>query len=441
MTAPTTWHPPKDVGDRDATISDAKHELERQYGYAKGVDDGTDVYTQRFGDVLKTYGPRVNDQVRQGKRQSPYISEAGLKGVYDWTVKTQLGIIPRSNPAPVITEWRPIFFFSAPGSGANNLVGPSSDVGNLVSDGWGQPGRALHVNHWRLNFPIGGYLGLMGGDPGLSYKEVIAAEGNDLELQIGLAIEETKRRFGDRWIDVIEFWFSGYSQSADGMVKAVLRLFGDGGKYAYLRHRINGLILFGNPARQPGLCRIGRNLWMPAPGWGISRDTFPDWLNAITYSITTVGDMYACAEDNTLLPGFYDWFVEAETSLGFIAYSTALLLPVLTSYLGIAGPLLGGIFGGAGAQVIALATGVALPFLSTVIGAVNAPGAVGPDPEFVRELSAQGLMTPQGITRVFGTLRALPGIQTHGEYFIPKPEFGGRTGVQVGYDIVADFRR
>ena len=34
---------------------------------------------------------------------------------------------------------------------------------------------------------------------------------------------------------------------------------------------------------------------------------------------------------------------------------------------------------------------------------------------------------------------ALPGLQAHGEYHVPKPEFGGRTGIQVGCDLVRTF--
>jgi hypothetical protein len=51
------------------------------------------------------------------------------------------------------------------------------------------------------------------------------------------------------------------------------------------------------------------------------------------------------------------------------------------------------------------------------------------------------LISPAGVTRVIRTLASLPGIQTHGEYHLPKPEFGGRTGIQVGCDILAAFRR
>jgi hypothetical protein len=434
------WHPPSEVGDVAPEISEAKEALDN-YTYGAGLKveklgsgQYNDTYTEAFGAALLAYGPKVNEDIRRGRRKPPFITPEGCKGVFDWSVKNQLGLL---HLAPVVdTSWRPIFLFSAPGSGANNMVGPSNDIGVECQN-------RLRINHRRLEFPIGGYLGLMGGDPGLSYIEVITKEGENLDLQVAAAIEETKRQVGDNWANVIEFWFSGYSQSADGMAKAVARLFGDGGKYSMLRDRINGLILFGNPARQPGLCRIGSNpkVFMDAPGWGISRDILPQWLNNITYSITTVGDMYACTEDNTLLPGFYDWFIQAETSLGFVGYSVALLLPVLTSYLNIAGPLVGGIFGDVGAQIIASSAGVALPFLSQAIGAVQAPGTVGPDPEFIKQLSAGGILSLGGISRVFNTLRALPGIQTHGLYWDPRPEFGGRRGIDVGYDIVAGFRR
>ena len=72
---------------------------------------------------------------------------------------------------------------------------------------------------------------------------------------------------------------------------------------------------------------------------------------------------------------------------------------------------------------------------------VNSYGGQTADPEKVAWLKANQLISPQGVTRVFKTLAALPGIQTHGEYHLPKPEFGGRTGIQVGCDILAAFRR
>lgn len=432
------WAPPSKVGDTGPKISDAKEVLDNySYGAAlkaeKAAGGYTDTYTEAFGAALAGYAIAVNEQVRKGQRQGVYVTTGG---VFDWTTQEQMGLLPVAGTPPPLV-YRPIYFFSAPGSGANNLVGPSSDVGNYVSDGWGQPGMALGLNHWRLNYPIGGYLGLMGGDPGESYIEVITAEGADLEVQVQLAIDEAKSR--GRLAD-IEFWFSSYSQGADGMKKAVARLFGDGGRFAQYRDRINGLILFGDPSRQPGPVKAGAGIEGYNPkGYGIARYEAPAWLQALTWSITTDGDMYACTEDDTLLPGFYRWFIAAETSLSFVEMSAGIVIPAIASYLNIAGPLIGGIFGAAGAAIIGAATGVGIPFLTQMLGT----GAVD-DPYVVQlrnDLSASGLLTIGGIEKLFKTLIALPGIQTHGMYFDPRPEFGGRTGVQVGYDIVASFRR
>jgi hypothetical protein len=240
------------------------------------------------------------------------------------------------------------------------------------------------------------------------------------------------------YFTTIEFWFGAYSQSADGMKKAIARQFGDGGRFEKLRSRINGLILFGDPSRQPGPVK-GQSAGYSPPGWGIARYLAPKWLEAISYSITTNGDMYACTADDTLLPGFYRWFIEAETSLSFVEFSAGIVIPAIASYLGIVGPLLGGLFGGAGAAIISGATGVGLPFLTQMLnsGAVEDPYIT----KLRNDLSAKGLLTIGGITKLFKTLAALPGIDTHGRYWEPRPEFGGRTGIQVGCEIMAGFRR
>lgn len=427
-----TWSPPQKVGDVDPTIPAAKAYLRTRFGYAKDLDD-TAVYTHRFGEVLKTFAPKRNKEIRDGHpvyANDPFVRE---DAVYDWTVKTAVGVLPRKSPPKrVPPPWRPIFIFSAPGSGARNDVGPGNDVGERCRN-------ELGINHVRLDFPMGGYLGLLGGDAGLSYIEVITAEGDDLERKIEWAIAETKRRYPDNWAQVIEFWGTAYSQSADGMVKAFWRLFGDGGKYAHLRARINGLLMFGNPARQPGRTKIGNS----PKGWGIARDHIPDWLQALVIDICTEQDMYATTEDNTLLPLLYDWFVKAEMDLGFIAFSAGILIPVIASYLDIAGPLIGGLFGDAGAQIIGLATGVALPFLRDALGsgAATDPALDEFRKEFEATLSARGLLTPQGIVKVFNSLKALTGLAAHGEYWQPKPEFGGRWGIWAAFDYVAAFRR
>jgi hypothetical protein len=429
-----TWAPPSKPGDSDPLIGAAKHKL-RNYKYGRdnlATDDTTNQYTNRFGAALRAYAVAVNEQIRKGIRKGPYVN---VNGVFDWTVKTQLGFLaPAPAPTPKPPAHRPIYYFSAPGSGATNTVGPANDVGVWAQD-------VLNINHIRLTFRMGGYLGLLGGDPGLSYIEVIADEAADLERQIenALRAEGMDADNPDTWLNTtIEFWFGAYSQSADGMKKAIARQFGDGGRFEKLRSRINGLILFGDPSRQPGPVK-GQSAGYSPPGWGIARYLAPKWLEAISYSITTNGDMYACTADDTLLPGFYRWFIEAETSLSFVEFSAGIVIPAIASYLGIVGPLLGGLFGGAGAAIISGATGVGLPFLTQMLnsGAVEDPYIT----KLRNDLSAKGLLTIGGITKLFKTLAALPGIDTHGRYWEPRPEFGGRTGIQVGCEIMAGFRR
>lgn len=314
---------------------------------------------------------------------------------------------------------RPIWMYSAPGSGADWWMGPPFDTGEFCKG-------AFNLNHQPVGYPKGGYLGLMGGDPGLSYIDVITAEAAELERLIDACPDLNDPN--------VEFWFFGYSQSADGIKRAVVKLYGDDGKYKQLRSRINGLVLFGDPSRCPGPTKVGND----PKGWGIARYDSPQWADDLTWSITTHFDMYACTTDDTLLPLFYEWFIKAETELPFVVYCASIVIPAITSYLGIVGPLLGGLFGAAGAAILSATTGVALPFLTQLISGY---GGGSPNPELVKALSAQGLLTPQGIGKLIATLAALPGVQTHGEYHLPKPEFGGRTGIQVACDIVKDFRR
>jgi hypothetical protein len=416
--------PARQVGDTDPTITQAKGYL-RRFSYGRELDTGP-AYTELFGTVLRRFATARNDEIERGVKQGPAVN---TDGVYDAAMKVQLGIVQRDvSPPPAALAHRKIYFYSAPGSGADFNVGPSWDVGEYARN-------ILNINHFPLRFPKGGYLGLMGGDPGLSYVDVITAEDEDLEHQL-LAnpdIDDPE----------LELWFSGYSQSADGIKRAVLRLFGPGGRFEDRRGRINGLVLFGDPSRQPGPVRINSipALHRNPPGWGISRLLVPDWLNAITYSITTEGptgpDMYACTagdniapDDETLLPLFYEWFVEAETELPFVGFSASIIIPALSSYLGIFGIFVG--------PAVAGLAGLSLEFAGML---VNSYGGKVADPEKVEFLKANVLISPAGVTRVIRTLASLPGIQTHGEYHLPKPEFGGRTGIQVGCDILAAFRR
>lgn len=224
---------------------------------------------------------------------------------------------------------------------------------------------------------------------------------------------------------------SGYSQSADGFKRAILDLFGDGGEFVVHRDRLRRVICFGDPTRQPGPTKIGND----PPGWGIARLDTPQWLDDITYSITTHFDLYACTTDDTIVALFYPWFVKAETSLTFVGYSAQIVIPAIASYFGIAGPLLGGVLGAGGAALLAAVTGIGLPLMTQLITTfVDAPP---PDPRLVEALTAQGVLGD--IPRLIKTLVVLGGIQTHGEYHLPKPEFGGRTGIEVGIQLVNEI--
>lgn len=372
---------------------------------------------QWFEKMFRSYAAKVDGYY--GNDEANAVSELqrriGLPvtGVFDEQTARASGFLKAAPPR------RPIWIYTAPGSGAPWWGGPSFEVGE-----WSK--NVLHLNHQPIGYPIGGYMGLMGGDPGLSYNEVIAAE--DIELARLIAA------CPDRDNPAVEFWLSGYSQSADGMEDSIVRLFGDGGPFAHLRGRINGSLQFGNPSRQPGPTKVGNN----PPGWGISRKTRPDWLKAITWSITAQSpaapDFYACTDDE-IRPLFYEWFVRAETDISFAVYTAQIIIPAL---LNLIAPFLGGLVSASAVPVLAGATGLPSPLLGTLVGGV-AKASNRPNPELIKLLSVQGLLT--NIPALIHLLTQLSGIQTHGEYHLPKAEFGGRTGIQVACDVMAGFRR
>lgn len=322
-----------------------------------------------------------------------------ITGVFDVATARHPKVAYPGVTAP--KEHRPIWFYSAPGSGAAWDVGPSWEVGKWVAEN-------LNLNHQPIGFPIGGYMGLMGGDPSFSYNDVIAAEGFELERLIASCPDIDNPN--------VEFWFSAYSQSADGLEDALERLFGDGGRFAHLRSRINGVLNFGNPSRQPGPTKVGNN----PPGWGIARKVRSKWLADLVWSITNNGDFYGCADDE-IRPLFYAEVVKAKTSLPFFVHVMKIALPVI-GQLPFVGPLL--------APILALAG----PLMSLVSGPDEAV-----DVRLTQLLSLSGLL--QNIPALFTLLGALPGIQIHGEYWMGKPEFGGRSGIQVACDVVRNFRR
>ncbi|AHN84054.1 lysin B [Mycobacterium phage Hawkeye] len=370
-------------------------------------------------------------------RQMQFRLGIPVTGIFDQMTAEMTGFKPGSvvvSP-PVIKERRKIWFYSNAGSGADWNVGPSFEIGELCKN-------ILKINHQPVSSAIGGYLGLLGGDAKLSYNDVVYDQYKSIEWLLDNNIDISDKD--------LELWFSGYSQKADGLEDALEILFGDGGfripktgevtgpgKYRHLRSRINGVIQIGNPSRQPGATKVSGN----PPGWGIARKKRPDWLKALIFDIVAQSpgapDFYAACDDE-IRPLFYEWFTKAETELPFVVYTAQIIIPALLNLVapflgalgGVASPLAGGILAGA----TGLPMNIVSSMLSGVIGSTEPP-----NPKLIELLSIKGLLT--NIPQLIHLLTQVSGVQTHGEYHLPKPEFNGRTGIQVGYDVVAGFRR
>ncbi|UVT31573.1 lysin B [Mycobacterium phage Mask] len=398
---------PLKIGSSDARGDDVTHWQRWARAYAES-------YAALMGPVDGYYGNSDAEFTREMQRRLVAAGHAiAITGVFDEATAALVGY----TGAPPAEERRPIWIYTAPGSGAPWNVGPSFELGELCR-------RILNLNHQPVGYPIGGYLGLMGGDPALSYLDVIGAQAAEFARLLRInpdVIEAMAARRRDRNARVdVEIWVSGYSQSADGFEDALEHLFGDGGEFELIRDRLNGVIQFGNPSKDKT---------------GIARKTPPAWLLRLITNVTTRGDFYAEATD-TIRPLFYEWFIRAETELPFVVYSAQIILPAL---LNLVAPFLaGGLASPLAAPVLAGVTGAGGGMLNTVIGGVL--GAKDkPNPELIELLSVRGVLT--NIGELVALLAALPGLQAHGEYHLPKPEFNGRTGIQVAYDVVASFRR
>jgi hypothetical protein len=390
---------PLKIGSSDQKGDNVTHWQKWAVNYAKS-------YAFLLGSVDGYYGSTDAAFTREMQRRLGLVQDGIFGPVTAGRVKY--------GGAPPTPPRRPIWFYSAPGSGADFWLGPSHDLGlMLTGQGFNGPGRqSLNINHQPMYFQKGGYLGLLGGDPKFSYIDVITDQRKSLEWLLDNNPDRDRPDF--------ELWFSGYSQSADGMLEAVNYLFGDGGKYAHLRSRINGLILFGNPA---------------TPGTGIARKVFPRWLDDLTRNINVRNDFYAHAPDK-IRPLFYEWFIEAETEIPFVVYSAQIILPAIANLIPIIGPLLGPLFPLALLMQVGMTS--LLPKRTRIVGGVNG-ASKAPNPELIKLLSLQGLLT--SLPDLMGLIVALPGLQAHGAYHLPLPDFGGRTGPQVGFDIIAAFRR
>ncbi len=332
---------------------------------------------------------------------------------------------PGTSAPPVVEQRRPIWYYSNPGSGAGWDIGPGFVVGEMIAGKqWNHPGReSLRINHQPVGSIIGGYMGLMGGDPKYSYLDVIADQKREL-ARLLRENPDVQKAMAARRIDPnakvdVELWFQGYSQKADGVLEAVKDLFGDGGEFALIRDRINGVICHGNPA---------------TTGTGIARKTFPDWLDQLTFNVNTRDDFYAVAKDR-IRPLFYEWFIRAETEIPFVVYSAQIIIPAMVNLLL---PGMGAALTPATTAIVAGTAGVDPALVGTVVQQVSTTRQK-PNPDLIELLSLQGVLTH--LPDLIQLMAALPGLQSHGSYHLPRPEFGGRDGHMVAYDHIAAYRR
>ncbi|MGV0041999.1 peptidoglycan-binding protein [Mycobacterium colombiense] len=413
------------LGDANDTVLQWRQVMNAMFG-------GTAAHP---GLYARLHGPLPTDTNVFGERavswQKEYQVRTGQAASYD----VASGIVSDADllTLKVVIPYRPIWCYSAPGSGAPWSVGPPFDIGE-----WAK--QVLHINHQPVGYPIGGYLGLLGGDPANSYLDIYALyEAEQLRL-LGIN-PDVQRAMTARATDPgaavdVELWFAGYSQSADFMLRFLNTHFGDGGQYAVLRDRINGVLLCGNPGRQPGRTKVGNT----PVGWGISRIVYPAWLNALTWSITVetpAPDFYA-ADADEIRPLFYEWFIRANTSLSFVIYSAQIIIPAI---LNLVAPFLGGLAGlgnPLAATILGAQSGLPIGQISQLLGGIMG-STEQPDPKLIELLSVKGVLT--NLPQLLTLLGDIQGVAAHGDYYTPRAEFGNRNGVQVACDVMAAFRR
>lgn len=373
---------------------------------------------RRFQEFMnrayKSYSNIAVDEY-YGNDEARVVSEAQrrlglpITGEADDVFLARIGFLKVNNVVPVPGPGA-TWVYSAAGTSAKWWMGPPFAVGEYA--------KTKSANHQPLDYPAGGFFGMGNTDPTISYNESIFAL--KMEMARMLRVNSSGKLI-----------FVGYSQSADGMRRAIAELFNDGGEFQMRRGHIKGCIMFGDPTRYKGSTKYGNN----PPGWGIARFVAPQWLDNLTYDIVTHNDMYACATDDTLLPLFYEWFIRSEVELPFVFYCAQIVIPALMSYFAIGLPLVGGLLGVGGSAVLAGLTGVGLPLITQLIGGFS--NAASPNPELIEALSAQGLL--QNAPKLIKTLMALGGLQAHNEYHIPKPEFNALSGIQVGCTYIDRF--
>lgn len=381
-----------------------------------------DYFTRWAKSYAHLLGPRDgyygNDEARftselQRRLEVPITGrfgdlEANRTG-YRWT--------GTSTPPPA-PAYRKIWLYSSPGSGGNWYQGPSFDLGERCKD-------VLHINHQPVSFQMGGYLGFMGGDPTYSYIDVTYDQYKSLEwlLDHNPDIDDPD----------LELWFSGYSQSADGLEDALEILFGDGGfripktgeiagpgKYRHLRSRINGVVQFGNPSTK---------------GTGIARKVRPAWLDALIRNVNYDNDFYAkVPASDKIRPAMYAIIIEAEMELPFFVHVLRLAARIIPEWLGPFGGMLGPFSPVAQMAVAGMAgLNAGMPLLGSMFGMAGSDADQKVDDDLYNLLTPTGVLS--NIPGLIGLIGALPGLQAHGGYpFDP-------VMMDRAYDHIAGFRR
>lgn len=321
-----------------------------------------------------------------------------ITGVFGDLEAARTGYRWTGTPTPPVAERRrPIWIYTMPGSGAPGNIGPAYQLGERAKS-------VLKINHQWVGYPIGGYLGFMGGDPKYSYNDVIGMADREWERLLWAnpdVVRAMDARRANPAVRVdVEIWGSAYSQSADAMRRSAARLFGPGGPFELIRDRLNGLILFGDPS---------------TPGTGISGWTFPDWLDRLVTDINYPNDFYAVATDK-IRRAMFGIIVEAEMELPFFVHVLRLAMRIMPSWLGLFGGLGSGLAGAGG-----------------LLSQANSSVDRDVDEQLYQLLSPTGVLT--NIPGLIALMAALPGLQSHGSY-----EFDP-VMMNRAYDVMAGFRR
>lgn len=347
--------------------------------------------------------------------------------------------------------YRKIWYYSFPGSGADWNVGPAFTVGEHCKN-------VLRINHQPVKFTKGGYLGLLGGDSKASYVEVTYDLYKSLEWLLNNN-PDVKEAVAIRGIDLatgnaerpnarveLELEFGAYSQSEDGVEDALEILFGDGGfvipatgettqpgPFRHLRDRINFIHAFGNPSAQKGAKSLGGHVNKYG---GIARKTRPEWLRKLIVNIFTVDDFYAEVSDN-IRPIFYGEIIRAESELPYFVHLLKVALQVIPQWANLLGPLTGPL----APVIIAGAAGIPslAPLLGGLIQQATTTAHEEVDKKLVQLLTARGIA--ENIPGLIQLVGALPGLQSHGMYHVPRPEFQNRSGIDLAIQHVNEYRR